>query len=228
MLCRSAADMPRETISINISSNPCYEAGAAFLAALAYPAADQEPQRSDLWLALCRQTIIALANENFEDWAWRHQPIKPGFFIVSDDTAEKTCRDGFDLINDRLLAGHRYGAPFLMELELGRTVPVHGLKATVSNMANLAAAELGMEDGEKNVLHRKFVPSKPVLHAAVAMQTVIQDHFAGQPGINAGTLLHDIEFLGLVVERSEIIRMMIPRLKKPKIQENETIQFILS
>ena len=96
--------MPRETISINISSNPCYEAGAAFLAALAYPAADQEPQRSDLWLALCRQTIIALANENFEGWSWQHQPIKPGFFIVSDDTAEKTCRDGFDLINDRLLA----------------------------------------------------------------------------------------------------------------------------
>src|SRR5258706_12499368 len=181
--------MPRETISINISSNPCYEAGAAFLAALAYPAADQEPQRSDLWLALCRQTIIALANENFEGWSWQHQPIKPGFFIVSDDTAEKTCRDGFDLINDRLLAGHRYGAPFLKELELGRTIQVHGFRG-VSNMANLAAAELGMNDGGKNVLHRIFVPSKPVLHAAVAMHTVIQQHFAGQPGINTGTILH--------------------------------------
>jgi hypothetical protein len=105
--------MPREIISINISSSPCYEASASFLAVLAYPGADQEPLRSNFWLALCRQTIIALANENFEGWAWRQQPIKPGFFIVSDDTAEKTYRAGCNLIKDRLLAGDRYGAPFL-------------------------------------------------------------------------------------------------------------------
>jgi hypothetical protein len=219
--------MPREIVAINISKVPPYEAGATLLSWLAYPAADQEPLRANFWAALCRQTIIALANENFDGWAWRHQPIKPGFFVVSDDTAEKQFRDGFKMIEDRLLAGHRYGAPFLKGLEVGRVMQVGGFEAAVSNMANLTAAELGMNDGEKNVLHRIFVPSKPVLHAAVAMQSVIQEHFAGQPGINAGTLLHDIGFLGLLVERSEIIRTMIPRLKKPKIKEEETVQFVL-
>lgn len=219
--------MARETISINISSVPCYEAGAAFLGAVAYPAANHEQKRLNFWQALCRKTIIDLAHENFDEWSWKHQPIRPGFFTVSDDAATKALTAGFDLLGERMQAGHYYCVPFLKELELGRPLQVRGFTVGASNMANLAGADLGMRDGEKNVLNRIFVPSKPVLHAAAAIQWTIQERYAEQTGIRLGTLLHDPELLGHVVERSEVIRGMIPRLKKHKIEESETIQFVL-
>jgi hypothetical protein len=99
-------------------------------------------------------------------------------------------------------------------------------------MAGLTSADLGKSDGEKkdgdkNVLHRIFVPSKPVLHAAVALKVIFQHLPGSSDGSKIGELLNNPQLLEDAVKRSEIIRMMIPRLKKPKIKEEETVQFVL-
>jgi hypothetical protein len=131
--------MPRETIGINISTLPVYEAGAVFLACVAHP--DDEKGRQSFYMALCRQTIIQMANQD-SDWAWRAQPIKPGFFIIGDQTVEKVNNKGFKLLSDRIAAGHRYFMPFFLERWKDPKIRVHGLAPNVTSMAILAATDL--------------------------------------------------------------------------------------
>jgi hypothetical protein len=233
MLCRSAADMPRETVHLNISSAQSYEAGALFFAVLAYPAANDEQSRQRFWLALCRQTIIDLARR-YGEFAGQYQQIRPAFFIMNDKDAEKTYKAGMKRIGVRLFAAHRYGAPFLQEQLLQRRVNVGGLKTTVSNMASLAAADLGWsdgkkKDGEKNVLHRIFVPSKPVLHAAVALKVLFQTQLPGcDDAQKIGEVLVNKHNLKVAVEHAEDFRQMIHKLENPAIKDEETIKFVLS
>jgi hypothetical protein len=223
--------MPREIISLDRSA-PAYEVGAQFLAVLAYPAVEEEHLRLIFWKALCRQTIVECGAAD-RDFASSHQAIKPEFFIeLTEEFAKKSVAAGLIKINERMVAGHWYAAPVLAQQEkLPEKILVRGRRPTVNQMAFEAQGDLPWK-GTDNVPHvksRVFVPSKPVLHAALAVQTVIQDHFAGQPGISTGALLHDIEFLALVVDRSEIIRAQILQLPptKMRIDEADTVKFVL-
>jgi hypothetical protein len=224
--------MPREIILLDRSA-PAYEVGAQFLAVLAYPAAEEEHLRLIFWKALCRQTIIECAAAD-RDFASSNQAIKPEFFIeLTEEFAKKSVAAGFIKINERMVAGHWYAAPVLAQQEqLPQKIKVRGRPPTVNQMAIEAQGDLPWEglDNSQHVKSRVFAPSKPVLHAALAVQIVIQDHFAGQPGINAGVILHDIEILALVVNRSEIVRAKILQLPpaRMRIDEADTIKFVLS
>jgi hypothetical protein len=132
--------MPRETIGINISTLPVYEAGAAFLACVAHPDPNQENERQKFWMALCRQTIVQMANQD-GDWAWQTQSIKPGFFIIGDQTAENSLKRGFKLLKNRITAGHWYLLPFIQQL-VDPELRIQGLAPSVTNMAILAADNL--------------------------------------------------------------------------------------
>jgi hypothetical protein len=232
--------MPRETVGINLHTVPTYEAGAVFLACLAHPGRNEEQDRQRLWVALCRQTLIHMANQD-GDWAWQPHPIKPGFFIIGDQTAEKTIKRGFQRLEERLVAAHYYLMPLVKQLLVEQELRVEGFLPTVDSMAMLAAAQLGWSQGHSaNVKSRVFNPSKPVIHAAAAIQvslhilnrkypdaasTVAANYPIGS--FNAGMLLSWKELLEHIVLESERIRLCLPLLKRVKIAEDETIQFQL-
>ena len=214
--------MPRETVYIRLGSLPVYEAGAAFLACIAYP--DSESDQGKLWRALCRQTIVEMAIKH-SDWAVEMQGIRPEHFTMRDDTAEKIVKAGFAQINDRILASTHYLMPFLKGAS-----HVSGLKTTVNNMAILALADIKSDSVAKgNMINRVFVPSRPVIHAAAALGMMTQEYHKthADEGAYAGLILHHVTHLRTAVERSEQLRIALRELDNPKIPEEETIQFLL-
>jgi hypothetical protein len=219
--------MPRETIAINVSTLPIYEAGAVFLSCVAYP--DSENERQKFYMALCRETIIQMANQD-GDWAWQPQSIKPGFFIIGDQTAEKAINKGFELLKKRIAAGHRYFMPFILERWNDPNLRVHGFEPKVTNMAILAATDLQWgDDAGKNVMRRIFTPSRPVLHAGAALSCLTQAEYRAAPPQGeqnaVRNLLHDSVKLSEVVQLAEIFRLTLSVMEKPKIKEEETIEF---
>jgi hypothetical protein len=218
--------MPREIVHINISTLPPYEAGAVLLSWLAYPAANDEPSRLGFWAALCRHWIIDFASHN-PQWAWNYQPIKPGFFTINEQTSEKVYRAGFKRIHHRLVAGHRYVAPFLVEQHLQRKVSVGGFKTTVNNMTALASLDLDVSNDAENIKRRYFVPCKPVLHVAVAVKQLFQSLSGNDDQGKLGELLINSHNIEVAVRLAEDFRPMILRLKDIEIEDEQTIQFVL-
>lgn len=232
--------MPRETVGINLTSLPVYEAGAVFLSSIAHP--HNETDRQNFWIALCRQTIIQTANQD-GDWAWCHQLVKPGFFIIDDETATKQIKRGFRLLNERIIAGRWYLRSFLQKRRSNLKVGDMALSALPD------LQELSKQFGPKNkwrwgedsnapinnIEHRIFKRSRPVVHAAAALADLAEnaDKAAKKQGARdtfrrtAALLLHYSELLSVTVDRSEKYRLLLPRLNKPGITDDETIQFLI-
>ncbi len=221
--------MPRETVAINLTSLPVYEAGGVFLAWVAHPGTDEETKRERLYRALCREAIIQLA-EGDAEFAWKPQALKPGFFIMGTDEARRVLKEGSICIRDRMTAAAWRLLPFIKQKLIGIEIKVEGLRLTAENMAIFAADDLGWKEGnESNVKTRIFKPTRPVIHAAAALANahlLWRQHFPRRP-FTVGYLLRDRLLLETIVHSAETCRELLPKLANPKISEQETIQFIL-
>jgi hypothetical protein len=176
-----------------------------------------------------------MAHQN-PNWASRPQPIKPAFFTISDDEAARALKIGFKLLTKRIVAAHRYLMPFLKQHFAGRMLHVDGFTLTVENMAQLALSDLQSRGSEiSNVKTRTFAPSRPVIHAAAALSVLTQAahsamtryDFSYGELIVTGQLLHQPSILAARVQWSEECRLALRKIDNPKIEEWETIQFVL-
>jgi hypothetical protein len=235
--------VPRETIGINLSSEPVYECGAVFLACIAHP--ENEKRRIEFWQALCRQVIVENARQD-DEFAWRRQAIKPGFLTMSEERAEKVLKDSFKVLNQRIIAAHRYLMPFVQQKLSTRPLRIRDHPVLVGDMALIAIGDL--EDLSKefesavrwrwdenrdapiaNVKSRVFGPARPVIHAAAALshltqlcETQLGNRFP------AFVLLNSAEVLEVVVSCSEQFRLLIvDKIEMPRIRDDETIQFVV-
>jgi hypothetical protein len=223
--------MPREEVRINLSTLPAYEAGAVFMAWLAHPGADEGDRRARLHSALCRETILETAAED-EELASQPQAIRPLYFKMNDAVARAVLKAGYKELTRRMIAAEYYALPFVKQLQMGHPLKVDGFDLSVRALARRAQNDFsnGEGDSEGNFIHRYFALSKPVIHAAVALQECLQiwsGHSPEKP-FNLGYFLHEKRLIIAVVERSEQYRLFLPSVKTPPIvDEPETIKFEL-
>jgi hypothetical protein len=228
--------MPRETIGINLSID-VHEAVAAFFAAVAHPGANEREERAMFCTALIRD-IFRRAAARSEEFAATLIPMRAASLLLSDQDEKKALKKGLPKFDKRLAAA-RMIIPRLRQLEEGTLPKVHGFRATQNSMASLLADEVGWKEeigDPRNVKTRVFRPSRPVIHAAVALADWIQG--LGREGIGDGKhwtlerfLIHPNE-LRWVVERAEQVRLQLPSLRhkqqKKQFTDDETIQFVLA
>ena len=221
--------MPRETVPIDVLTCPLYEAGATFLAWIAYPGSVEERERRRFLLALCRKFLTDQVKAN-KDLASRLAKIEY-FTEIDDKLAVTMIKLGYERLRDRHTTAVRYLMPFLKQQKLGLELKVGGFRITVNNMATLALSDLDMSPcGEANVKDRVFKRSRPVAHAAAAIHFWLQ-HLNAQQGIprpfTHGDLLSYRDFLVGSIGLSERYRQLTILLDNPKIEDHETISFVL-
>lgn len=226
--------MPREIVSLNLSSPFPYEVGATFLSTLAYPELADTKQRERYRQALCRRGIEKRADED-PDFTTEAQPIPPAIFLVDKATYRRYLKSGNKILNERLVTVNWIVMPHLKAVISGKLEKVEGYEATVENLSALAMDNLGWKgDSSSTLKSRVWRPSKPVAHAAAALlvwrqQTWEQELVPAFPDDK-----HDFFHLCLelpfviseIVELSEEFRLRLPLVEKFTIKEEDTIQFI--
>jgi hypothetical protein len=86
--------MPGEIVSIDLSCPFPYQAGAKFIATLAYPHSADRALRDRFLRALCRWQVLKRSIEE-RSYAANPQLITPAIFV--DDCNSRTLRHGFCL-----------------------------------------------------------------------------------------------------------------------------------
>ena len=222
--------MPREIVSLNLSSPFPYEVGATFLSTLAYPELADTKQRERYRQAVCRWGIEIRADE--DGFTKKPQPIPPAIFLVDDATYRRYLKSGNKILNERLVAVNWIVMPHLKAVISGKLEKVEGYEATVENLSTLAMDNLGWKgDSSSTFKSRVWGPSKPVAHAAAALlvwrqQTWEQELVPAFPDDEHDffQLCLELPFvISEIVELSEEFRLRLPLVEQFTIKEEDTI-----
>ena len=225
--------MPRESVYINISTTECYEAGAEFLAWLAYPAVAAETQRIEARQSICRSTIVEMARAE-QSWAWQPQPIKPGYFLIDEVKAAQCLKKAVSAVNTRLVMAK--GLLALVRNHFDPTLTsVGGERITLNGLSVVMLRDLGYAGGEGNTKHlqsRQWTPSRPVAHAAAGLALAINDwqrsNASTEQGAPMSIVLHEQNVLAAALGYSERLRTVLPLVKNQNFQDDELVRFIMA
>jgi hypothetical protein len=221
--------MPRETIEIFLTEADPYQAGARFLAAVAYPDPSEEKERGLFAQALVRWSLEERI-ERHKKWADSYQVIRPGYFSGDQKLHSGILKRGSKKLTERITAAQFIAMPHFRAVETGRFEKFEGFSGKVNDLSILGAAHLGMQPGSFSTFKsRIWAPSRPVIHAATAFvmwHQVGWDKMGLNPKVNkrlAFLLLP--EFVEDVVAISEEYRAQLGHITQFRIEEEETIQF---
>lgn len=219
--------MPREIVPLIRNRKAPYESGADFFSLIAYPDPLDKQERSRYWRALCRMTILMRAAKD-EEWQLECQWARPLLFMDSEPEYSSTLKRGSKRLQERLATAYHILQPQLIELETGKPQTIESFLPTVGNMAILTAAFLGMEgDSSSTVKSRMWKPTKPVAHLALAWikWRELWNKVGRDP--NADHFLHFMfvpAYVKEVVLLSERTRLMVPKIKRFNIRDDELIR----
>ncbi|MGD1037920.1 MAG: hypothetical protein ABR878_12155 [Roseiarcus sp.] len=227
--------MPREIVEMPVSREPLYEAVAVFSAVLAYP--EHQDSRDRFAAAWCRATIRARAKKD-EAYASELQPIRPGYFLMSDNAAKAAMQDAARRLAERktaVIATH----PLFEAAERGREIEtIRAFAMALSNNAEGGAA-MAMylvrnhknDDSKayaKNLVTRVINPSRPVIHAAMAYWRIVLE----ARGMGVATdeeaerrILHDRDVFQYVIRLAEDYRQIAVSIPELRITEDDLIAF---
>jgi hypothetical protein len=152
---------------------PGYEAAAALLSVLAYP--DDLEARERFKDAYCRHAIRRLAQN--PNWANSRHLLRPQCLLEPENRAYTAYRKGIKAINSERMVAARMLAPTLQVVaDIADSEPPARYPAKTSRaLLCEVAAELEQYTGdntelnESNFIHRRWSPSRSVLHLAVAI-----------------------------------------------------------
>jgi hypothetical protein len=223
--------MPRETIRLGLPTPFTPEPGATFLSFLAYPNSKHAMMRAKFSLAICRFAVMAMCEKD-RDWANSPQSIKPGIDLMGDTDRRKALRLGSTQLGYRFKAANFFALPHLNAEFLGcDLIKYKGFAPTVEHLAILAMDRMGWDSDAdiSTIKSRIWGPSRPVIHAAAIL---LADTIAKGFAINTVKLesllpyLKDPELLRPVLLVSELARLRLPNIKRFRIKEADTVQFL--
>jgi hypothetical protein len=213
---------------------PPFEAGSLIFSAIAYP--NEPSNREEYRIALCWHALAANAAD--PDWAWKPQVIKPGYAFQDRDAMAGAFDRGNDRLRKQLLAAHYFAMPLLTELITGRNVLGNGSKLGRNRLAEVAGKDPRAPYADVgNLKGLLFKPSRPVIHAAAAIQGMILDwENTGQahrlrPGGGGAvfeSMVYDAETIIELITLAEKWRLTLTGHASFKLPEAETIQFALA
>lgn len=152
--------MPRETVVIDISATPSYEAVARFFSVLAYP--DPDGNRERFYTALCRHQISLLGKIGHE-----FVPIRPSIMNMTDEVAARQMTAGLKRLRHRHRVGKYIVAPMLNTIVTGPRWP--NVNELIESMVNEGLGWANTE-GDSGATAKTDIwkPSWPVAHATAA------------------------------------------------------------
>jgi hypothetical protein len=222
--------LPRETVTINLTSRPTHEAAAMFLSWVAYP--DDPPRRKQFDVAMCRAMLMDFT-DSFPDEPQRQ---RMDVYQVVPKEAERALQKGWSSIFERIIAARWY-APYLSN-RLTDNQALYALPALQAVSAKNGKQKWKWDADKdppiKNVIKRIFVPSRPVLHAAFVLGTLplsceIYDKL---PDFDI-LLWGDADFFReVIIEGAEKTRIAMIGFErsdgKPRFPDGETIEFVVA
>jgi hypothetical protein len=170
----SASVRACDIVEIRICGDaPGYEAAAALLSVLAYP--DDLEARERFKDAYCQHAIRGLAKSLA--WANSRQLMRPQCLLETENRAHTAYRRGMKAINSQRMIAARMLAPTLRVVaDIADAKPLADYPAKTSRaLLCEVAAESEEYTGDKtelnesNFIHRRWSPSRSVLHLAVAI-----------------------------------------------------------
>ena len=234
--------MPRQTVIIQLSSLPAYEAAAELFSYVAYPDPDEEVDRQRFEIALSRWALMERAKIEPE-WARTLQEIRPSIFSQSEKFFMKCWSDGCSLLHERAGCAFSMAAPFLG----GKARLVDDeLTPTVENISTRWVAKaFGYAEGSyKTVEADIWAPTKPIAHVGVtlvnwfrALEQLKEPWDEEHKLFNMawsdvrwflGTIFYS-DVLKIIINNSEEMRHRMLTFKTFKrVREEQTIQFSAS
>jgi hypothetical protein len=221
--------MAREIIKLSLSAPFRPEPAAIFFSTLAYPKADDANVRDQFRSALCRWAILTQCEMDGE-WANAPQLVRPDIFIEGDREWHEAYKRGMRELDRRLFAADHIAMPHYLAW-CGLLRSVEGYQVTVENMSHLAMDFLRWTgDSVSTLKSRIWGPSRPVIHAALALKMwcveskevleSIGGHRALLPLLIAPKALEGI------LAKSEFLRKCLPFIPQFRIKEEDTVQFL--
>jgi hypothetical protein len=153
------AHMGLKPVAINLSSPFTYEAGATFVATLAYP--HSSGLRDQFIRAICRSQVVARALKD-DIYLTTPQLIPPVIFADGAANSHKAIKKGIEQITRRQLATLYVLLPYLARLEINGKI--QGIKA----LSEIAAQVLGWSPkSSSNFIDEVWTETRSVAHIAV-------------------------------------------------------------
>lgn len=222
---------PRETVVIQFSSLPTYEAVAEFYSYIAYPDPAEATQRKKYSIALSRWAVVARANLD-KGWNEREQMIRPIIFSQPEKLFLNTYRLGSVKWWRRAQCAFLMLLPHLVDELLGRLSP------TVGHIALVAGDKFGYGPGSQKTVESKiWGPTKPVAHAAAAVMACLgvlndpeqkwdAEHQLCFQQPFLATLFYEDVFRSMLLRVAELLRLQVPSCDRFQIREKDTVRFI--
>jgi hypothetical protein len=206
------------THTYDLSKIEVFEAGAAIVSLLAYPAARQGNKRHKLHTGLCALAVRTLYPLDSAS-ALQPQPIKPIYAFRTEHEINRDLRTLHRRLRDRMIAG-RMALAFLQDSQgIKPKLPGSASRLPINALSELVADDAGYTEAE-NVETRIWRPSLPVIHLAAAIQVFLQ---LG-PGIHIGHLIADRPMIEWVISAAEEYEGLFTRSRYRGISASKLIK----
>jgi hypothetical protein len=212
--------MGLKPVAINLSSPFTYEAGATFVATLAYP--HSSGLRDQFVRAICRSQVVARALTD-DIYLTTPQLIPPVIFADGAAKSHKAIKDGIEQISRRQLATFGVLLPYLARLE------INGKIQSIKELSEIAAHALGWSSkSSSNFINEVWTETRSVAHIAVAYLCWICGMIAAEQNME---LCPEPLVVAQLIKASEACRRLILATKdkksnQPLFTQDEMIQLL--
>jgi hypothetical protein len=203
--------VPRETVTIEISKLPPYEAAAQLFAVLAY--LDDKAARTRFADATCNVMLrqFAAADPTLVDTP--QATVRPRHWMLEPDKADLTWKRGVKVLMDERLEAARMASPrWATAVEQITGLPHPGLK-NLGHLSGemLAAISSSLDErrgnstegyNKRNIGTRVWKTSKPVIHLCLGMRRVIEETMPDHRTFNPWAFFGVPKLTYAVIERA--------------------------
>lgn len=174
--------------TIDLGSEPYYEAGALLVTLLAFPKETRSEKRlRELHNSVCAKSLRDRALIE-PDWANVPQCIKPIHIAPTSDKVKKDLRTLERRLRDRMVAS-RPALAILFDLKgFHPKLPKDVRNLSIKQLMNMALDDLEQDDVE-NVEQRVWRESLPIIHLAAAAQNLMNLPGVTVPGLPMGHII---------------------------------------
>ena len=208
-------------VPIELSSPFPFQAGAMFMATLAY-STHHRTLRDGFFRAICRSEVLKRAIQD-RDYENNRQLIPPAIFSDPDPRFWRALEKGNEQLKRRSVATFSVLMPYLGQMHLGGEI------LRVNDLCEIGARILEWSpNSSSNFINQVWVQTRPVAH--VMIPYFIWCVFEAFPNRLRLELCPAPRFVAQMIKASEELRQKIPRLfkkdSKPLIREEEMIKFL--
>jgi hypothetical protein len=208
-------------VRIELSSPFPFQAGAMFMATLAY-STHHRTLRDGFFRAICRSEVLKRACQD-RDYEINPQLIPPAIFSDPDTRFWSAWEKGMEQLKRRSVATFSVLIPYLGQMEVG------GKILSVKDLSEIGARILEWSPkSSSNFIDEVWVQTRPVAH--VMIPYFVWWVFEAFPNRLRFELCPAPRFVAQTIKASEDLRQKIPILckkhSKPLIREEEMIKFL--